>query len=69
MNPPKKPAKKKLKKGEVEEPEPVPEPIEYQILKPAKMPWIQKLTIDVVSIQKDIYSLEYPELKELKIKI
>lgn len=66
---PKKKAPKK-KKEEIKE-QPVAEhvPIEYQILRPVKMPQIQRLTIDVVSIQKEIYSLEYPYLKELRVKI
>ena len=45
------------------------QPIQYQILKQAKMPHIEKIAIDVVCIQKEIYGLEYPNLKELRIKI
>jgi hypothetical protein len=33
------------------------------------MPHIEVLGIDVVSINSDIYSLEYPHLKTLQIKI
>jgi hypothetical protein len=33
------------------------------------MPQIEKLTIDVESLSKDIYMLEFPHLKELRVKI
>jgi hypothetical protein len=33
------------------------------------MPQIEKLTIEVESLSKDIYMLEYPRLKEMRVKI
>lgn len=67
---PKIPKKLKKKKTDEEEKEPEPAPkIEYQILKPVRMPQIEVLGIDVVSISSDIYRLEYPYLKTLQIKI
>ena len=46
----KKAPKKKKKKGEEEVKEPEYIPIEYQVLRPARMPQIERLTIDVVSL-------------------
>jgi len=69
---PKNPKKLKKKKtdGDEEEKEPEPAPkIEYQILRPVRMPQIEVLGIDVVSISSEIYHLEYPYLKTLQIKI
>ena len=50
MEPKKKVRKKKKKKGEEEVKEPEYVPIEYQVLRPVRMPQIEKLTIDVVSL-------------------
>ena len=50
MAPKKKAPKKKKKKGEEEIKEPEYIPIKYQVLRPARMPQIEKLTIDVVSL-------------------
>ena len=50
MEPKKKVTKKKKKKGEEEVKEPEYVPIEYQVLRPVRMPQIEKLTIDVVSL-------------------
>lgn len=69
MEPKKKPPKKKKKGQEEEVVMEERQPIQYQILKQAKMPHIEKIAIDVVCIQKEIYGLEYPNLKELRIKI
>ena len=50
MEPKKKVIKKKKKKGEEEIKEPEYVPIEYQVLRPVRMPQIEKLTIDVESL-------------------
>jgi hypothetical protein len=42
--------KKKKEKGEEEVKEPEHVPIEYQVLRQVRMPQIEKLTIDVVSL-------------------
>jgi hypothetical protein len=67
MNKPKK-KKKSIKKNQEEEEIPEP-PIEYKILKPALMPQLETLALDVVSIYKNIYSLEFPYLRVLEIRI